>query len=87
LSDDLVTIAAYSSPFEAHIVQGRLESEGIESFIQDEATAQNLTAIFGTDLAGYVRLQVRESDRERALEILALADEDLPDENVEDTEQ
>jgi hypothetical protein len=33
---DLVTVATYTGPIEAHIAKGRLESEGIAVFLADE---------------------------------------------------
>ena len=59
---DLVTIATFSAPWEAHILRGRLEAEDIPAFIIDENV--NLTAQLPC-----VRLQVRSADAKRALEI------------------
>jgi hypothetical protein len=59
---DLVTIATFAAPWEAHILRGRLESEDIPAFVVDEnmmLTAQ----------VPCVRLQVRSEDAKRALEI------------------
>lgn len=79
----LVTIAAFSHPLEAHIVRGRLETEGIESFITDENMVTNW--LFSTALGG-VRIQVREDDAERARGILADGPEEIEWEADEDEE-
>lgn len=71
MDDRLITIATFHQPFEAHIVKGRLEAEGVECFVQDEAVAQ---MVLYAPAIGGAKLQVRESDAARAAEIL-----DLPD--------
>ncbi len=64
----LVTIATFNLPIEAHIVKGRLESEGIEVFLADEHTiAMNP---FYSAMVGGVKLQVAETDVDEALRIL-----------------
>lgn len=65
---ELVTIATFSHPLEAHIVKGRLESEGIWSFVAGENMVNNW--LFSIALGG-VKLQVREEDVERAQMVLA----------------
>lgn len=71
LADDsrLVTLAAFSHVLEAHIVKGRLEAEGIWSFVGDENTA--VANWLYSNAIGGVKLQVREEDVERAQLILA----------------
>ncbi len=71
LTDDsgLVTIATFSHPLEAHIIKGRLETEGIWSFVADENTA--VANWLYSNAIGGVKLQVREEDVESAQATLA----------------
>lgn len=66
MPDSLVTLRHSLQLPEAHLLQGVLEGEGIEVFLQDE----NLSALYGSALGG-VRLQVHQTDLVRAAEILA----------------
>lgn len=66
--EQFITIYTFSYPHEAAIIQGRLESEGIETFLKDELTVQ--TYHFYSNALGGIKLQVRESDVAIALEIL-----------------
>jgi predicted Zn-ribbon and HTH transcriptional regulator len=68
--DDLVTIATFSHPTEAYVPKSRLEAEGIPSFVADAATID--TYWLYSNAIGGAKLQVREQDAERALEILNL---------------
>ncbi len=60
-----ITIATFMHPFQAHLAKTKLESEGIDVLIQDELTAQ----IYSTAIGG-VKLQVEESNVEKATQIL-----------------
>ncbi len=81
--DPLVTIARYYYPLHARLAKGRLEAVGIYALVLDEQTA---SLIYGGAVGG-IRLQVRESDVERALEILDEEPESPNDaENAEETE-
>jgi hypothetical protein len=64
----LITIATFTNPLEAHIVRGRLQAEGIESFVAHE---HHIWAnwFLSTALGG-VKLQVRPEDVHQAGEIL-----------------
>ncbi len=66
--DDLVTIARFSFPYQAHLLAGRLESEGIMAFVQDE----NQIAINPLMVSAYggVRVQVKMSQEIQAAEIM-----------------
>ncbi len=66
-----VTIYTFSYPHEAAIIQGRLEADGIETFLKDELTVQ--THNFYSNAIGGIKLQVWEEDVEVALAILAEA--------------
>ncbi|MDR1738880.1 MAG: DUF2007 domain-containing protein [Candidatus Symbiothrix sp.] len=74
-----ITVLTFTYPADMAIVRGRLESESIECFAADELTAQ--VHPFASAAIGGVKLQVRESDLPRAVEILKstgyLTDEDL----------
>lgn len=56
----LVTVATFNNPLEAHIICGRLESEGIECFLADE----NIVAAnwLYANAVGGVKVQVRRED-------------------------
>ncbi len=60
-------IITYTLPHEAHIARSYIESEGIETMIQDELTAQ--LNIYSNAIGG-VKLLVRESDFEHGFEVL-----------------
>lgn len=66
--NDLITVVAFTYPHELAIVKGRLESEGIECFVKDEMTIQ--VHNFYSNAIGGVKLQVKNSDVENAIEIL-----------------
>jgi tetratricopeptide (TPR) repeat protein len=87
IQEELVTIANYGSVAEAYLAHGRLEAEGIWSFVADEYAAITV----GPAVSGGSRLMVRNLDLEQAAEILGLdlSDEDdwedeWADEDVED---
>jgi hypothetical protein len=67
-SDRLAQVAVFNNTIAANLCKARLESEGIECFLQGE-TAMNLH-LRGSSIFLDVRLAVRESDAERAVEIL-----------------
>jgi len=74
IADEMVTMANFASVAEAYLAHGRLEVEGIWSFVADEYAAITV----GPAVSGGSRLMVRTADLERAREILGL---DLPDED------
>jgi hypothetical protein len=66
--DNLVRLASYLNPHEAHIAKAVLESHGILAFVFD--TEMNMTySLYGIALGG-VRLMVREADFKKARDIL-----------------
>ena len=67
-SHNLITIATFSQAIEAHLAQGRLDAEGVESVIADEHTIA-ANPLYSTAVGG-VKLQVREADVDRATAIL-----------------
>lgn len=65
----LVTIGTFSHALEAHIVRGRLETEGVWSFVADDNMV--IANWLFSNAVGGVKLQVREEDVELAQQILA----------------
>jgi len=68
MTERLVTIATYSQAIEADLSRTRLESEGIDCFLADEHTV-TVNWLYSNAVGG-VKLKVRESDGQRAIEIL-----------------
>lgn len=64
----LVTVATFNYPLEAHLHRAKLESERIDSIVVDEHMV-HANWLYNIAVGG-VKLQVRESDAERALAIL-----------------
>jgi uncharacterized protein YjbK len=62
------TILTFTYPQDAYLAKGFLESEGIETIIRDELTAQ--VNNFYSNAIGGVKIQVKESDYENGLLIL-----------------
>ena len=60
---DLETIATFTTPWEAHILSGRLKAEGILARLIDEGTGGPYRIVS-------IRLMVPAEDAKRALEIL-----------------
>jgi hypothetical protein len=73
MTDEIVTLWAYRDLPEALIAQGKLQAEGVESFLADE----NIVRMdwFWSNLIGGVKLQVAAQDAEAALAILG---EEIP---------
>ncbi len=69
MSEKLVTIGSYSTPFEANMVKSQLESAGIPAFIADEYTI-GMNWLYSNALGG-VKVQVPESQVCEAKEFLA----------------
>ncbi len=85
-TDNFVTLITFPYAHQLGIVRSKLESEGIESVVQDELTIQT-DPLYSNALGG-VKLKVRESKLLQAIEILKEAGHgDLletaePDENI-----
>jgi hypothetical protein len=83
-NERFITVLTVTFPNEVAIIRGRLEAEGIFCFVKDELTVQ--VNPFYSNAIGGVKLQVLESDLNRAIEILKetgyIKDNDLqfPDE-------
>lgn len=63
LKEKFVTLLTVTHPSEMYVIRGKLESEGIECFAQDELL--DVSRVWSG-----VRLQILEGDLEKALEIL-----------------
>jgi hypothetical protein len=81
MQEKLITIATFSQVVEAHLSEGRPESEGIECFIADEHTI-TMNWLYSNTIGG-IKLQVQQSDVERAIEILG--EEPVSTDSMEDT--
>jgi DNA-directed RNA polymerase subunit RPC12/RpoP len=66
--DNFVTIMTFTYPMELAVLRGRLEADGIECRVLDELTVQ--VNPFYSNAIGGVKLQVRESDIQKAIGIL-----------------
>ncbi|MDR2815157.1 MAG: DUF2007 domain-containing protein [Proteiniphilum sp.] len=64
----LTTIKTFTYPHEAYVIRGKLESEGIRTFLKDEMTVQVYN--FYSNAVGGVKLQVFAEDADKALDIL-----------------
>jgi ribosomal protein L37AE/L43A len=70
---DLVTVARFPTPWEAHLARTRLESEGIEACVMEERLP--LVDLFSGELRALSRVEVHPEDAELAIEILGQLDE------------
>jgi hypothetical protein len=64
----LVTIATYTSIYEASLVKGMLENEGIPAYLKDEFI--NQINPFYSAAVGGIKLQVSEEDKEEAKKLI-----------------
>ena len=62
------TIISCTYSHEAHLIKGKLESEGIDVVLQDELTSQ--INVFNSCAVGGIKVQVNEVDLEDARRIL-----------------
>lgn len=69
---ELITVRAFNTAIEAHIVQNRLEGEGIASYIMDENIV-TLDPLLNFAVGG-IRLQVNKEDLEKAKQVLSEID-------------
>ena len=67
MKNEFYTITSSTYPADIQILKGKLESEGIPVFLRDENTINTDPLI--SDAIGGVKLQVYESDREKAIAI------------------
>ena len=71
MADVLVTVARFTSPHEAHLARGMLETHGIFVALLDEHIAR--TTGSGGGYVGGIRLQVMEQDATLAVNLLDLS--------------
>lgn len=71
MSSELVTVARFLSPEEAHLLRGELEEQGIPAYVEDDATA-SMAWIYRGAIQG-VHLTVPESHAKDASAIVAEA--------------
>ena len=70
MSDEIITIARFDQPIDAHLARSRLESAGIKAIVINDGL--NNLGLYHAVATGLVRLQVRAADREQALEALGV---------------
>jgi len=89
VSDELVTVASYHDAISADIARNFLESEGLQAFVTNEASATTFSGI--AEMLGGVKIQVPTADADRARELLAqhassaITDEDVDESDDEDS--
>ncbi|MBU3663199.1 MAG: DUF2007 domain-containing protein [Bacteroidetes bacterium] len=64
----LVTIATYTSIYEASLVKGMLENEGIPAFLKDELINQ-INPLYAIAIGG-IKLLVDEQFKQQALQLI-----------------
>lgn len=79
-----VTVASFSLPYEAHLARARLEAEGLTVWVADEHTI-SMQWLYSNALGG-VKVNVREGQELRALDILAEDRSDLLEEEAMEDE-
>ena len=85
MPDKLVTVASFDLAAQAHLCKARLEDEGIQCAIIDE----NLTSVhWGYSIAiGGIKVQVRQADAHKALQVLQRQPPGAGPAENEDTEE
>ncbi len=81
--DKMVEIARFQYPMEAQPLMALLKSEGIECYLRNEYSSQVMAGY--VDIGG-ARIEVLESEVQRALEIMKDGGYEIPDENEEEEE-
>jgi RimJ/RimL family protein N-acetyltransferase len=66
--DKFVTVSTFQYPSDAYVIRAKLEANGIECFLKDEISVQVYN--FNSNALGGVKLQVRQSKKYEAINIL-----------------
>ena len=77
--NDIVVLASYDSPFEANVVAGMLEANGITAAVMGDSTANCLLQGFKQ---GQMNVVVRQCEFEMASKVLAANPIEAIDEDV-----
>ena len=67
MPEKTTVLAKFNNPYEAHIIRGMLEANGIIAGVLEDTTA---TALVGNYKQGMVRVIVLEEDLDRARQLL-----------------
>ncbi|TVR77133.1 MAG: DUF2007 domain-containing protein [Chitinophagaceae bacterium] len=65
----IVKLTSCETSFEANLIKGRLENEGIQCFLTNE-NFNTMMPIFGSISGGGIHLMIHEQDFERAKSII-----------------
>lgn len=76
--DKLVEIVRFTYPAEAQTLMALLRSEGIDCYLRNEITSQLYA---GSVDVGGARVEIREEDVQRALEVMRTGGYEIPDED------
>jgi hypothetical protein len=85
MDNQLVTVATFSTAIDAALAKHQLEAHGIDACVTDEATAN--IAWHLTVAIGWIKLQVAQSDVERAMTILHQENQSSEDLLAEDDDE
>ncbi|MRJ09964.1 hypothetical protein EDL98_02555 [Ornithobacterium rhinotracheale] len=66
--DELITLQTFTNDFEAEVVKGRLEAEGVKAYLFNENSVYTLG--FTINNAGEIQLKINAKDLEKAKHIL-----------------
>lgn len=66
--DELITLKTFTNVFEAEVVKGRLESEGVKAYLFNENSVYTLG--FTVNEAGEIQLKINAKDLDKAKHIL-----------------
>lgn len=80
MEDKMVEIARFQYPAEAQSLMALLKSEGIDCYLRNEYSSQVMAGY--VDIGG-ARVEILESEVQRALEIMKDGGYEIPDENEE----
>ena len=87
MADKLITIARFNEPLQAELAKIKLDVEGINCFLAGENFVGTYWLLANAE--GGVKLQVKETDAEKALEIIEhnqpteAAEDNLPEETAD----